>query len=209
MNNQPFLKQALGEAAGTAEYLQAYMGRVSQMVLAIDSVRLTAVVDAVEEIIAHDRAIFLMGNGGSSASAAHFVNDLGPNSLVADAPGVRVFNLTDNVASLSAVANDSGYESVFHLQLKTWLRPGDLVMGFSVSGNSPNVLKAAAFASENGCRVIGFTGFDGGKLGAFSDIHVNFPATCDEYGPVEDMFSVVGHAISGLITMRRGRWLHH
>ena len=209
MSTRTYLKQSFQGAAGAPDYLKAYMSRVSEMALAIDVDRLGAVVELVEEAVAKDRAIFLMGNGGSSASAAHFVNDLGPNSLVGAAPGIRVFNLTDNVASFSAIANDSGYASVFRLQLQTWLRPGDLVMAFSVSGNSPNILDGVSFARQRGCPVIGFTGFDGGLLGAIADIHVNFPATSDEYGPVEDMFSVVGHAISGLVTMKRGRWLHH
>lgn len=209
MITKTFLKQAFRDAAGTADYLKAYMDRVSKMVLAIDAVQLSAVVERVEQTILQDRAIFLMGNGGSSASAAHFSNDLGANSWVQEAPGVRVVNLTDNVATVSAIANDSGYESIFLIQLKAWLRPGDLVMAFSVSGNSPNIMAAVTFAKNQGCAVVGLTGSDGGHLGAVSDVHVNFPATSDEYGPVEDMFSIVGHAISGLVTMRRGRWLHH
>ena len=209
MSSEPFLKRAFRDSADPADYLSAYMTRISQMVLAVDAATLSRVVDLVERTIANDRTIFLMGNGGSSACAAHLVNDLGPNSLVRDAPGARVFSLTDNVTSLTALANDSGFNSVFALQLKTWLRPGDMVIAFSVSGNSPNILEGVAFARELGCAVVGFTGFDGGRLGALSDVHVNFPSTSDEYGPVEDMFSVVGHAISGLVAMRRGRWLHH
>lgn len=209
MNAQTYLKQAFSEATGTSDYLRAYADRISRMALAIDADRLSAVVDVVERAIQDDHAIFVMGNGGSSASAAHFVNDLGPNSLVPGAPGVRILSLTDNVASLSAIANDAGYQYVFHMQLQAWLRRGDVVLAFSVSGNSPNIIEGATYAKRQGCSVVGFTGFDGGHLGRLADIHVNFPATPDEYGPVEDMFSVVGHAISGIVTMRRGRWLHH
>jgi D-sedoheptulose 7-phosphate isomerase len=205
----PYLKTAFETAGSPSEYLGSYLARVAELARAADPAALGAVVRVVEDAIVNDRAIYLMGNGGSSAAASHFVNDIGPNSLAGDAPGVRVFNLTDNVASVTSTANDTGYDQVFALQLRAYLRPGDVVIAMSVSGNSPNILEGAAVAHAMGCPVVAFTGFEGGQLAAACDIHVNFASTADEYGPVEDLFSIAGHAITGFITMRRGRWLHH
>jgi D-sedoheptulose 7-phosphate isomerase len=209
MNAETFLKSTFKKSADAAGYIGSYMARIGQMVNAVDAAALSAVVEKLETAIEQDKSIFLLGNGGSSAAASHMVNDLGANSLTEGAPGVRIFNLTDNIASVTAAANDAGYEDIFLLQLKSYLRSGDLVIGFSVSGNSPNIIRALTYAREMGCATIGFTGFDGGQLRIISDVHVNFPSTKDEYGPVEDMFSIVGHAVSGFISMKRGRWLHH
>jgi D-sedoheptulose 7-phosphate isomerase len=209
MGDNPFLKSLFNESSDPKSYFEGYMKRISQLALMADNAALQSAFEAIELAVSERKAIYLMGNGGSSSAASHIVNDLSPNSLVEGAPGIKAFNLSDNVASLTATANDSGFDDIFATQLAAYLEAGDLVIGFSVSGNSPNIVKGAQYAKQSGAKVIGLTGFGGGKLGELSDVHVNFPSSNDEYGPVEDMFSIAGHAISGYLTMRRGRWLHH
>jgi D-sedoheptulose 7-phosphate isomerase len=89
------------------------------------------------------------------------------------------------------------------------MEPGDLVLAMSVSGNSPNLVKALEYARDNGGRTIAWTGFDGGRLAALAELSVHFPSTRDEYGPVEDMFAMLVHIVAGYLAMKRGRNLHH
>ena len=146
-----------------------------------------------------ERTIFLIGNGGSAANASHFAQDLAKGT----APGLeasrrlRVLSLADNVGFLTALANDVGYERVFEQQLRTLARPGDLLIAISGSGNSPNVLRAVAWAREAGLETLGVTGFDGGKLRGMVDHGVHVP--CDDMGICETLHAAVFHcAMSGL-----------
>lgn len=209
MSETPYLKNLFQDSATPEDYLGGYLKRIAALATRTDLGALARAAQAIDDAANDDRTIFLAGNGGSSAAASHIVNDLSVNAIVAGTPGFKLVNLTDNVATVTAAANDAGYEHIFSLQLQTFMRPGDLVLLFSVSGTSPNILSAARHARLCGNKVVAFTGFDGGKLSKECDISVHFPSTRDEYGPVEDLFSLAGHAISGLLTMRRGRWLHH
>ena len=139
------------------------------------------------------RQIFIMGNGGSASTASHFVCDLAKNTRHPDWPGFRVIGLTDNMALLSAYANDEGYENVFVQQMASFLEPDDLVIGISTSGNSPNVLKAIQYANEKQAKTIGFTGFDGGHLGKLASVHLHVQSHCIEH--VEDIHLMLEHLI--------------
>ena len=121
--------EALLQSSGSpAEYVGGYFERMTEVMNAVDTETVARVIEAVEEACAEDKAIFLIANGGSAGVASHFVNDLVPNTLVEGQPSFRAFSLTDNVASVTAVANDSGYEDIFSIQLKALMRPGDLVI---------------------------------------------------------------------------------
>jgi D-sedoheptulose 7-phosphate isomerase len=89
------------------------------------------------------------------------------------------------------------------------MRPDDVVIALSVSGMSPNVIEAVEYANEGGAFTVGFTGMDGGKLRQIVQLSLHTPSDNDEYGPVEDIFSLYMHAVTGLICQRRGRTLHH
>ncbi len=156
--------------------------------------------DVINEIIAlmhqarlEKRQIFIMGNGGSASTASHFVCDLAKNTRHPEWPNYRVIGLADNMAILSAYANDEGYENVFVQQMVSFLEPDDLVIGISTSGNSPNVLKAIQCANEMQAITIGFTGFSGGKLGDLAKIHLHVPSHCIEH--VEDIHLMLEHLI--------------
>src|SRR5512146_2127398 len=108
------------------------------------------VVNLLHDARLKEKTIFIMGNGGSATTASHFVCDLGKNTRVENWPYFRVIGLTDNVASITAYANDEGYENIFSQQLVGLLRSGDVVIAISASGNSKNVLKAIEVANNCG-----------------------------------------------------------
>ena len=141
----------------------------------------------------NDKQVFIMGNGGSAATASHFACDLGKGTLMPGHPRFRVIALTDNMSIFSAYANDYGYEHVFREQLASLVQKGDIAIGISGSGNSPNVLRAIEFAHARQATTIGLVGFDGGKLKDKVDICVHVPNHCMEQ--VEDIHLMLEHLI--------------
>lgn len=139
------------------------------------------------------RQVFVMGNGGSASTASHFVCDLAKNTRRSGWPHFRAIGLTDNMAIFSAFANDEGFDNVFSEQLANLVQPYDIVIAISTSGNSTNVLKAIELANRVGARTIGFTGFDGGKLGKLVQYHIHVDS--DQIEQVEDIHLSLEHMI--------------
>ncbi len=139
------------------------------------------------------RTVFLIGNGGSAANASHFGQDLAKGTLssMSATRRFRVIPLTDNIGFITALANDEGYDSIFEQQLRNLAASGDLLVAISGSGNSPNVIRAVEYARSIGMKVIGVTGFDGGKLKALADVSVHIPV--DDMGMTEALHGVVFH----------------
>jgi D-sedoheptulose 7-phosphate isomerase len=156
-----------------------------------------AVIDALHEARINNRQIFIMGNGGSASTATHFVCDLAKNTRKEGWPPFRVIGLSDNMALMTAYANDEGYENVFAQQLASFIQPWDIVIGISTSGNSPNVLNAIALANQKNAITIGFTGFDGGLLGTMVDIQVHTPS--DRIEQVEDIHLILEHLMCSVL----------
>ncbi len=140
------------------------------------------------------RAIFVCGNGGSAATASHFACDMVKGASFGKDKRFRIQALTDSLATLTAYSNDVSYDCVFAEQLKNFAQPGDLVMCISGSGNSPNVLRAAEYAGVAGCRTIGLTGRDGGKLQPLVDLNIH--AASPHMGRIEDAHMIVCHMIA-------------
>ena len=133
------------------------------------------------------RQVFLMGNGGSASTASHIANDL-------HAAGINATSLCDNIALLTAIANDKGYEEVFIDQLVVKMRPGDVVIAISVSGNSENVIRAVNFANGRDVFTIGLLGFGGGKLREMVKLGIILES--HNYGLVESVHLLIGHLIT-------------
>jgi D-sedoheptulose 7-phosphate isomerase len=162
----------------------------------LDTVDLELVERAIgwfAEARAEDRQIFVCGNGGSAATASHFVCDMVKGASYGKPGRFRILALTDSMPTLTAYSNDVSYDDVFVEQLKNFARPGDVVMAISGSGNSPNVVKAIEYANSIGCRTLGLTGRDGGKLGSLANlnIHVSEP----HMGRIEDAHHIICHMI--------------
>ena len=159
------------------------------------------IIQAIELAQSERRQIFVIGNGGSAATASHMMNDLCKGTLghKGDAPWprLRVIALTDNVSLMTAWANDTDYHHIFSEPLKNLAQRGDLLIAISASGNSPNILAAVAAAKQIGVKVIGLAGFGGGKLAKLADI--SFVVPSDGYGPVEDVHMILDHIITGYL----------
>jgi D-sedoheptulose 7-phosphate isomerase len=178
--------------------LQKYLTELQVVLAELPLDKIREVIDTLNEARFSGQHIFTLGNGGSASTASHFVCDLGKNARQPGLPPFKVIGLADNIAALSAYANDEGYEVIFARQLSSLVAPGDVVIGISTSGRSPNVLAAMQVAREAGAKTIGFTGFDGGALGQMVDIHVNVPSDCVEQ--IEDVHLMLEHLIT--VTLR-------
>lgn len=154
---------------------------------ALDSIPAEAVADLIallREALTQDRQIFAFGNGGSAANCSHFATDLGKGASDKLGRRFRVLSLTDNVSWLTALGNDYAYADVYVRQLENYAKPGDVVIGVSVSGNSPNVVKALEWAKQKGCRTVALVG---GKRGRMAEVAEKVVAINDtHYGRVED-----------------------
>lgn len=203
------LAQLFDAADGPIAYAQAYIAHMTDVLRSIDADSVAKAAGIIERCAEDDKTFFVMGNGGSGAVAAHWINDLGANTVVPGKPGFRTISLSDNPCAITAIANDATYGEIFSLQLAAAMRPGDVVLALSVSGNSPNILRGVDYANEHGGITIGCTGMTGGELMRRAGVSIHVPSTKDEYGPVEDVFSVVMHIIQTYISMRRGRYLAH
>lgn len=143
------------------------------------------------------RTVFTLGNGGSASTASHFACDINKGVCINLEKKIKVICLNDNMATMMAYANDFSYEDIFVEQIKNFLGPKDLVIGFSGSGNSPNVLKAIAYANEKGAVTFGLTGYDGGKLSRLA-IH-NITTPIHDMQKTEDSHLVLTHLMMQLL----------
>jgi D-sedoheptulose 7-phosphate isomerase len=139
------------------------------------------------------KTIFVCGNGGSASTASHFACDMVKGASYNRSSRFRIMALTDSLPTMTAYSNDVSYECVFCEQLKNFAQPGDLVLGISGSGNSPNVLRAVEYANSIGCNTIGLTGRDGGRLGELANL--NIQVAVPHMGRIEDAHMIVCHMI--------------
>lgn len=143
------------------------------------------------------KKIFAMGNGGSSSTASHFISDLLKTAIIKKEKRFKAISLTDNIPVLLAWSNDVSYDDIFIEQLKNHFSKGDIIIGFSGSGNSKNILKALKFGKDNGCYNIGFTGKSGGKMNKFSDICLKVPT--QDMLAIESQHVMICHCIISAI----------
>jgi len=183
------------------EKLREYIAGVVESLHAVDLTKVGAVLDVLESAYNEGRSVFVVGNGGSASNASHFAQDLSKGALPSlDDKRFRVLSLTDNIAFITAIANDIGYERVFDLQLLQFGQTRDVLVAISGSGNSPNILRAAECARELQMTVIAVTGFDGGALDALAEVNIHVP--CDGMCQVEAVHSTIFHMIVDLLRER-------
>lgn len=179
----------------TTDFIHGYVTKLKNLLDNTDISAITKIIDLLEKTQKAKGIVYVLGNGGSSATASHMANDL---NIGLKRRGIRKFNvisLADNSPVITAISNDIGYENIFYMQLEDVLKPEDLIIAISCSGNSPNITKAVKYAKEIGSQIVGCTGFDGGELKQLSDVcfHVDTPK--GEYGLVEDMHMILDHII--------------
>jgi D-sedoheptulose 7-phosphate isomerase len=187
-----------------SDFARGYLDHLRDVLENIDVAAVDRVVEALLTARADDRAIFVLGNGGSAATAAHLATDLAMGTQLPQRR-FRIVSLVDNAALLSAAANDYGYDDVFVRQLEGLLRPRDVVIAISASGSSRNVLRAVVHANAAGAITIGLTGFEGGPLRQLVQIDVHVPTNDGEYGPSEDAHLALAHVITNYLRLRVDR----
>lgn len=170
-----------------------YLQDIKKTIDQIPTDRIDEVIEILQTARIQRRQIFIMGNGGSAATASHFVCDLAKNTHKGSWPNFRVIGLTDNMAIVSAYANDEGYENIFVQQLGNLLQTGDVVIAISGSGNSKNVIKAVEYANSHGAKTVSFTGLTGGTLRSISHLSIYVPN--DHIDQVEDIHLMLEHMI--------------
>lgn len=171
-----------------------YRERLVSALSVIDEERVHKAIDWLAQARRENRAIFVAGNGGSAATASHFVCDMVKGASFGQLSRFRIQSLNDSMPTITAYSNDIGYSDAICEQLKNFVRQGDIYMAISGSGNSPNVICAMEYASSIGCRTIALTGRDGGKLGALAELNINVAE--QHMGRIEDAHHVICHMIA-------------
>ena len=173
--------------------IQDYLTHEIETLKALDVQAIDAAIQLIEQTYEREGRIYVFGNGGSSATASHWQNDFNKGVSEYVEKKFHFVCLNDNMPTVMAIANDIGFEEVFRFQLQGNLRDGDIVIAISGSGNSENVLRAVEYAREQGCKVIGLTGFDGGRLKGCSDISLHVPVMSMQIA--EDVHMMMDHLI--------------
>jgi len=191
------LKTLLAQSKNLSDFTGAYFGYLSELMSRLDRNSIEAFAAELENARQAQNTVFFIGNGGSSATASHMANDFGVETadLSSERLPLRALSLADNMPAVMAIANDHGFEHVFVDQLRSHYRAGDKLVAISASGNSPNVMRAAEWVKTRGGKVIGFLGFDGGRLKSMCDITIHVETPKGEYGPVEDLHMILDHLI--------------
>ena len=197
------LQKYYTESTSKRDFARHYFEYLSELMEKVDVKAVEQIIDVFSEALEKDKVIYFLGNGGSAVTASHFSNDIGIGTRASGAKLFKVVSLTDNLAVLTAVSNDDSFDNVFVRQLEPLLERGDVVVALSVSGNSPNVLKAVRYAKKLGAKTVGCTGFDGGILRKIVDIRFHISTPKGEYGPVEDLFMILDHIIYSYFKLER------
>ncbi len=175
-----------------------YLNYLQSVLRRIDTAEIGRFIETLLDARKRGAMIFFIGNGGSAATASHFANDISIGTNDYDQP-FRAVSLTDNVPIITAIGNDFGYEEIFVRQLRILGKKGDVLVGISASGNSPNVLKAFDYAPTIGIKTVAITAFDGGKMKALADEGIHVPTEPKEYGPAEDAHMVLDHLVGAYL----------
>ena len=178
--------------------ISAYFEREKRVIDSIDKNSISEVMNVLEKARTEGRTIFIMGNGGSAATASHFVCDFNKGVSMNQDQRYRFVCLNDNVPTMMAYANDISYNDIFIGQLKNLYRKGDVVIGISGSGNSENVVRAVLWAKDNEAVTIAITGFDGGKIHHIADYGVNIPI--NDMQITEDLHMVLDHCMMKILS---------
>ena len=174
-----------------AKYLQAVQATINNL----DPEVIASFATHLENAYNSNQSIYVIGNGGSAANASHFAQDLAKGIFFEKpvAKTMKAISLTDNIAHITAIANDTGYQNIFSAQLNTYAEDSDVLICISGSGNSQNITEAVKAAKQKNMFVIGVTGFDGGQLKSMANFSVHVPL--HEMCTVESIHSIIFHLI--------------
>jgi len=186
---------------GVEAFASWYRARTLEQWNRLDFAALAKVAAVIERAQAAGRFIWVCGNGGSAATAAHVGCDFGKTASRKGAKALKCVSLSDNTAFMTAIGNDLSFDETFSRQLESVVAKGDVVLLISGSGNSANLVAAAKLARKRGARVVSLLGFDGGRLKSLSDEILLIPS--DQYGVIEDLHMAVAHILTFYLKQRR------
>ena len=176
------------------QYLRRYMDALLSLEQEFDLEAVSQMIEQLKKARAERRRIFVFGNGGSASHANHIACDLGKNVTRGENGRFQILSICDNMSTVTAYANDVGFDCVFQEQLKNMdLLEGDVILAISASGNSPNVVNACTYAREKKAVILSMTGFSGGQLKKLSDVCLH--VACNEYEKVEDLHMTAIHML--------------
>lgn len=181
----------------------AYLDELTEVLATLPRDDIATMIEHLELAREARARVFIIGNGGSAATASHMAVDLGKTvSVHADraTSGFDVVALTDNVPWITAVGNDIGYDAVFSEQLRNLAKPGDVLIAITGSGNSRNIVEAVDLAKKLGMTAIGLLGFDGGAVRTLVDVAVLVDS--DDYGLIEDCHLALNHLVTSYFKER-------
>jgi D-sedoheptulose 7-phosphate isomerase len=170
-----------------------YRENLLQTIQTINDAKVDQAIEWFRDVRDQGKAIFVTGNGGSAATASHFVCDMVKGASLGKPSRFRIQALHDSMPTLTAYANDLHYQEAAVEQLRNFAAAGDIYMAISGSGNSPNVIRAMEYANSLGCRTLALTGRDGGKLGSLAQLNIQVPE--QHMGRIEDAHHIICHMI--------------
>ncbi len=179
------------------EQIKEYIKHEIETLQKMDLDLINEAINMIKETQENGNTVFVFGNGGSSSTASHYQNDFNKGLSEHTAKKFNFICLNDNIATLMAIANDIGFDEVFRFQLVGHLRPGDICLAISGSGNSENVINAVEYAKLQGNKTIGLTGFDGGKLRRLADVSLHVPIKSMQI--TEDIHLVLDHLMMSVL----------
>lgn len=177
--------------------IRSYLTRLQDVLTKVNVDEIAAIAQVLHDAYEKQKMILVMGNGGSGATASHIASDMNKGACFHAEKKFRFLSLSDCMPMILSLGNDVGFESIFVEQLKAYAQPGDVVLGISGSGNSPNVLRAIEHAKRLGCVTIGVCGYDGGKLKPLVD-HC-FHVKVNDMQLVEDVHLILGHILMRIL----------
>jgi len=183
--------------SGKENFARMYTRQLNEALDQLPEDKFAEINSVLQDAREKGKQIFVIGNGGSASTASHMVCDFNKNTREAGKNRMRAICLNDNVPSVFAYANDEGYDIIFSEQLSALGRADDIVIAISGSGNSANILKAIETARQMNIKVIGLTGFKGGKMKDMTDICLVVPSTSMEI--IEDAHLIINHILAGLL----------
>ncbi len=177
--------------------IKEYLGNLQNTISMLNADDINEALCALCEAFENEKIIYIFGNGGSSATASHFQNDFNKGISEFTDKKFRFCCLNDNISTVLAIANDISFDEIFRFQLQGRIKPGDIVIAISGSGNSKNVLNAVSYAKAQGNKIIGLTGFDGGQLKGYCDINLHAPVNSMQI--TEDIHMIFDHLMMAVL----------
>ena len=177
--------------------IKSYLDTEIETLKKLDIEEINKAMNLLEETRKNGNVVYTCGNGGSASTASHIKNDFAKGISYDLKHKYNFVSLSDNIATIMAIANDDSYDQVFYKQIENIIRPNDVLLAISGSGNSKNVIKAVEYAKSVGCKVIGMTGYSGGKLKELSDIKLHVPL--DNMQVAEDIHTIFNHCMMHIL----------